>query len=133
MFQKPDRLCIDERVDHVAQHGSYRIESLVGLADVSETQIVKQDLLDDKDGHRLGQLRASLHDPETKGDNLGREQEVDDIRVVILLCDVTLISDPGTYCHQVRMLTLTSAPITPSEVSRRYSNGLVLLVVFKKG
>lgn len=28
---------------------------------------------------------------------------------------------------------LTSAPMTPSEVSRRYSNGRDLLVVFKKG
>jgi hypothetical protein len=30
-------------------------------------------------------------------------------------------------------LTLTRAPMTPSEVNLRYSNGLVLLVVFKKG
>lgn len=30
-------------------------------------------------------------------------------------------------------LTLTSAPMTPRDVRRRYSNGLVLLVVFKNG
>ncbi len=29
--------------------------------------------------------------------------------------------------------TFTNAPITPRLVSRKYSNGLVLLVVFKKG
>ena len=29
--------------------------------------------------------------------------------------------------------TLTSAPMTPRDVSRRYSNGLVLLTVFRKG
>lgn len=28
---------------------------------------------------------------------------------------------------------LTSAPITPSDVNRRYSKGLDLLVVFRKG
>jgi hypothetical protein len=30
-------------------------------------------------------------------------------------------------------LTLTRAPMTPSEVRRRYSNGRVLLVVLRKG
>jgi hypothetical protein len=30
-------------------------------------------------------------------------------------------------------VTLTSAPMTPRLVSRRYSNGRVLLVVFRKG
>lgn len=34
---------------------------------------------------------------------------------------------------RVVQVTLTSAPITPSEVRRRYSNGRVLEVVFKKG
>jgi len=30
-------------------------------------------------------------------------------------------------------ITFTRAPMTPREVNRRYSKGLVLLVVFKKG
>ena len=39
----------------------------------------------------------------------------------------------GHNCPMERAVTLTRAPMTPKLVSLRYSNGLVLLVVFKKG
>ena len=44
-----------------------------------------------------------------------------------------MISVPRRNVITSGLSTLTSAPITPKAVSLRYSNGLVLLTVFKKG
>jgi hypothetical protein len=44
---------------------------------------------------------------------------------IISVCNKKLIT-PGSSIF-------TRAPITPSDVRRRYSNGLVLVAVFKKG
>lgn len=84
MLEQPHRLLLDELCDHVAQDGADRVESLVGGADICQADIIQQDLLDDKDGHRLAQLRARLHDTQAEGDDLGGEQEVDDVRRVVL-------------------------------------------------
>lgn len=46
-------LLLDELVDHVRKHCADGVESLVGLADVRKTNIVKQDLLHNEDGNRL--------------------------------------------------------------------------------
>jgi hypothetical protein len=46
-------------------------------------------------------------------------------RGIISVCSRKLITSVSS--------TLTSAPMTPRLVSRRYSKGLVLLVVFKNG
>jgi len=85
MLQQPDSLGIDELGDHVAQDRADRVESLVGVADVSQPCLVEEDLLDDEDRHRLGELRAGLHDTEAERNDFGGQQEVNDGRVVILL------------------------------------------------
>ena len=85
MLEQSDGLALDELVDHVGQNRPDRVETLVRLADVGEPEVVEQDLLDNEDGDRLGQLRPSLHDPQTERDDLGRQQKVDHVRVVVLL------------------------------------------------
>jgi hypothetical protein len=85
VLQESHRLTLDQLAHHVAQHRPDRVEPLVGLADVGQSELVEQDLLDDEDGDRLGQLGPSLHDAKTEGDDLGRQEEVDDGRVVVLL------------------------------------------------
>ena len=85
MLEQSHCLTFDKLIHHVTQHRPDCVEPLVSLADVCEAEIVEQNLLDDEDGHRFGELRAGLHNPETEGADLGREEEVDDVRVVILL------------------------------------------------
>lgn len=53
MLEKPHCLLVHQLSDHVAQYRSNSVEALVGLADVLQTHVIKQDLLDDKDGDRL--------------------------------------------------------------------------------
>mmetsp|Transcript_15973 Transcript_15973/g.48798 ORF Transcript_15973/g.48798 Transcript_15973/m.48798 type:complete len:246 (-) Transcript_15973:516-1253(-) len=48
--------------DHVVEHASDRGEAVVGLADVVEARVVREDLLHDEGGHGHGQLTAGLHD-----------------------------------------------------------------------
>lgn len=85
VLQKPHRLTLDQLAHHVAQHRSDRVEPLIGLTDVGQSELVEQDLLDDEDGDRFGQLRARLHDAKAEGDDLGRQEEVDDGGVIVLL------------------------------------------------
>lgn len=84
MLQQPHRLLLHQLVDHIAQHGPHGIEPLVRLANVRQPHIIEQDLLDDKDGDRLGKLAARLHDAEAEWDNLRRQEKVDDIGRVVL-------------------------------------------------
>ncbi len=53
MLEQPSRLLLDELGDHVAQDGAHGVEALVGGADVVQTVVVEQDLLDDEDGDGL--------------------------------------------------------------------------------
>jgi hypothetical protein len=79
MLQKPDRLRIHQIVHHRAQDGADGVESLVRLTDVRQAEIVEQDLLDDEDGDCFREFRSGLHDAEAEGDDLGGEEEVDDV------------------------------------------------------
>ena len=54
MLQQPNRLLLYQLGDHVTKHGADRIKALICLADVRQSHIVEQNLLDDKDGDRLG-------------------------------------------------------------------------------
>jgi len=85
MFQQSHRLRLHQLRHHVAEHRSDSVESLIGVADVGETGLVEEDLLDDEDGDCLGELRASLHDAQAEGNDLGGKEEVDDLGVVVLL------------------------------------------------
>lgn len=85
MLEQSDSLCLDKLLDHIAQHSADCVEPLVGLTDVGESHLIEQDLLDNKDRNCLGQLRASLHDAQAEGNDLCREEKVDDIGIVVLL------------------------------------------------
>lgn len=69
---------------HIRQHRADSIEPLVSLADVLQTEVVQQDFLHDENRHRLAQLAAGLHDAQAQRDDLGREQEVDNVGAVVL-------------------------------------------------
>lgn len=84
MFQEPCRLLLNQLVDHVAQNRPNGVEPFIGCAYVVEAIVVQKYFLDDEYGHRLAQFRASLHDPETEGDNFRRQEEVDHLRRIIL-------------------------------------------------
>ena len=70
MLEQPNRLRLDELVDHVAEDGADGEEALVSVANVGQPRFVEQDLLDDEDGDRLGELGACLHDAEAERDDL---------------------------------------------------------------
>jgi hypothetical protein len=84
MLQQSHRLLLNELSHHVAQDGSYRVESFVCSAYVGKTDVVQQNLLHNEDRHSLAQFGTSLHDPKAKRDDLGGKEEVDHIRRVVL-------------------------------------------------
>jgi hypothetical protein len=57
-------------------------EAVVSLADVRQSAVVEQDLLENEVRNGLRQLRAALHDPQAQRDDLGGEQERDDFLLV---------------------------------------------------
>ena len=56
MLEQAHRLRLNQLADHVTQHSNYSEESLVGMANVRQTCLVQQDLLDDENGDGLGEL-----------------------------------------------------------------------------
>lgn len=79
MLQKSRSLLLDKLVDHVAQHRSDSIKTLVCRADVIESVVVEENLLDNEDGNSLAQLGTSLHDAKAEWNDLGGKKEVDHI------------------------------------------------------
>ena len=90
MLKKPYGLSIDELVDHVAQDRPNGVEPFVCMANVSETSFVEEDLLDNEDGNSFGEFRTGFHDAETERNYLGRQKEVNNRRVIILLRRVSV-------------------------------------------
>ena len=84
MFEQTNSLLLDELINHVAEHSAYSVEALVGLTDVREARIVKQNFLYDEYRNGFAELRAGLHDAQAKRDNFRSEQEVDNLRGIIL-------------------------------------------------
>ena len=111
MLKKSHRLLVDQLSDHVAENCANSVETLVSLTNVLQAHIVKQDLLDDEDSNSLAELRASLHDTEARG--------------MISVVRRKLMTSVESF--------LTRAPMTPSEVRRRYSKGRDLEVVLRNG
>jgi hypothetical protein len=72
-------LLLNKLRNHVAQHCSNGVESLIGGTNIIQPMIIEKDLLDNEYSHRLAKLRARLHNSKAKGDDFGREEEVDDI------------------------------------------------------
>ena len=54
------------------------------MADVCQTCVIEKNLLHDEDGNSFAKLGAGLHDAQTKRDDLGGEQKVDNFRRIIL-------------------------------------------------
>jgi hypothetical protein len=84
MLQEPHSLLVNKLSDHITENGANSVESLVGLADVLQSHVIEQDLLDDEDSNGLAELRSSLHDTEAKRNDLGSEEEVDNLCRVVL-------------------------------------------------
>ena len=79
VLEESCRLLFDKLRDHVAQHRSNSVESLIGGTNIIQPMIIEKDLLNDEYGHGLAELGAGLHDSEAERDNFGGEEEVDDI------------------------------------------------------
>lgn len=79
MLQQSGGLLFHKLRHHVAQYSSHGIESLVCRADVVESMIIEQDLLDNKDSDGLAQLRSRLHDAQAQRDDFCGQKEVDHI------------------------------------------------------
>lgn len=84
VLEKSDRLLLHQLSDHIAEDSAHRIEPLVCRANVCQANVVKKDLLNDEDGNSLAQLGPGLHNAKTQRDDLGRQEEVDHIRRIIL-------------------------------------------------
>lgn len=56
MFEESDRLRLDELIDHVAKDGADGEKALIGVTDVREPGLIQEDLLNDEDCYRLGEL-----------------------------------------------------------------------------
>lgn len=70
--------------NHVTKDGANGVESFVSSTNVVQTTVVEENLLNDEDGNCLAQFRAGLHYPETEGNDLRRQEEVDDLGGVVL-------------------------------------------------
>lgn len=84
MLEQSYGLLFDQLSHHIAEDRSNGVKALVGRADIGQANVVQKNLLHDENSHCLAQLRPSLHDTETERDNLGREEEVDHIRGIVL-------------------------------------------------
>lgn len=84
MLEKPSCLLFHKLCNHVTEDSANSVETLVGSADVVQTVIIQQDLLNYEDGHSLAELRSGLHDAEAEGDDLGGQEKVDDFGRIIL-------------------------------------------------
>lgn len=84
VLKEPDRLLLDKLADHVTEDSANGVEALVSLTDVRKTNVVKENLLYDEDGYGFAELRTCLHDAQAKRDDFGCQEEVDDLRGVVL-------------------------------------------------
>jgi len=79
VLEESCRLLFDKLRDHVAQHRSNSVESLIGGTNIIQPMIIEKDLLYNEYSNRLAKLRARLHDSKAERDDFGREEEVDDV------------------------------------------------------
>jgi len=62
VLEESDGLSLNELIYHITQHSSDSVEAFIGMADIGEAGLVKEDFLDNKDGNSFGELGACLHD-----------------------------------------------------------------------
>jgi hypothetical protein len=80
VLKKSCRLLLHKLRNHVAEDSSDSIETLVCSTNVVQPVVIKKDLLHDEDRNSLAKLGAGLHDAEAQWNNLGSEEEVDNVR-----------------------------------------------------
>ena len=85
MLQQSNSLSFDKTNNHVAQHRSNSVESLVCGTDISKAGVIKQNFLNDEDGHCFRELTSGLHDPQTQRYDLGGQEKCDRWRGVASL------------------------------------------------
>ena len=83
MLQQPHSLLLDQMAYHVAEHRADSVEPFVRVTNVFQTPVVEQDLLHNEDGHGFAELAPGFHHSQAEGDDLGREQEVNDVGGVV--------------------------------------------------
>lgn len=96
VFEQPDGLGFHQLVDHVAENRSNGVETFVRVADICEACLVEKDLLDDEYRDSFRKLGTSFHDAQAQGNDFGREQEVDDSVVVVLLFQASVTRNGGS-------------------------------------
>jgi hypothetical protein len=84
MLEQANSLLLHKLIDHVTEDGANSVETLIGLANVCETDIVKENLLNDEDSDSLAKLGTSLHDTQAQRNDLGGQEEVDNLGGVVL-------------------------------------------------
>lgn len=84
VLQEPCGLLLHELADHVTKNGTDGIESFIGGANIVQSTVVKQYLLDDENGDRLAKFRPSLHDSEAQRNDLGSKKKIDNLGRVVL-------------------------------------------------
>lgn len=84
MLKQTNSLLLDELVDHITENRANSIETLVGLTNVRQANIVKKYFLYDKYGHGLAEFRPSLHNAQAQWDNFSCQQEVDYLGRIVL-------------------------------------------------
>ena len=84
MLQEPHSLLVNKLSDHITENSANSVESLVGLADVLQSHVIEQDLLNDEDSNGLAEFRPSLHDTEAERNDLRGKEEIDHFCRVVL-------------------------------------------------
>lgn len=56
MLEQSHSLRLHKLVHHIAQHSSDSIEPLIGVADIRQARLIKQNFLNDENGDSFGEL-----------------------------------------------------------------------------
>lgn len=84
VLKQTSSLLFHQLGDHVAEHCTDRVETLVCGTDVVEPVVVQQYLLNDENSNGLGQLGACLHDSQAQRNDLGGQEKVDNLGRIVL-------------------------------------------------
>ena len=77
-------IVVDEFLEYAVEHGRHCKKAFYGGADVAESLLVAQDLLDDEGSHCFRQRLPVLHDSQAQRHDLGLHQEGDRVGVALL-------------------------------------------------
>lgn len=84
VLEQPDCLLLDQLSDHVAKDSAHSIESLICRTNIRQANVIEKDLLHNENRNGLAEFRPGLHYTKAERNNLSGEEEVDDVRRVIL-------------------------------------------------